>query len=366
MARAGNLRRDADEEDERPDRVEGRNRARQNRSARRAQRTADRQSRSKSVANWIERDESQRAAESARLAEIRAKERAELEAARGQAARAASRERTAEARARRRDLRWSRWRKTTISINVSRRSRNAWKRERGAPLLRPRPQSHDELARCASRSAKTADGGEGSARDPCGRPLSDTKSSLRTEIAAMRKSLADLRRRATPASRSKARCSTSDSDSTRRAATTLNTEALKPIEDMLHEVLDALRRQNPQPAAVGVARDLGALNQKIDALAWTSVEPELLDQIRRQTEDIRRQARRRRLAFGAVDAHRAQGRATRRPRRATGDQSGSRKRKSTPWSRALNETRAQDRARNAAVRPRFDRAAPRGADFAHR
>ena len=95
-------------------------------------------------------------------------------------------------------------------------------------------------------------------------------------------------RRATPASRSKARCSTSDSDST-NATHALNTEALKPIEDMLHEVRDALRRQNPQPAAVGVARDLGALNQKIDALAWTSVEPELLDQIRRQTEDIRRQ-----------------------------------------------------------------------------
>ena len=109
VARAGNFRRDADEEDENPteSRVETALAKIEARAALSEQRTAKAL---ESVAGWIERDENQRAAESARLAETRAKERAELEAARGQAA-AHVQGADSRARAARRDLRWSRRRK---------------------------------------------------------------------------------------------------------------------------------------------------------------------------------------------------------------------------------------------------------------
>jgi len=111
---------------------------------------------------------------------------------------------------------------------------------------------------------------------------------LRAEIAAMKRSLADLApRNANIALEGAMKDLGRRLDVSRRSAP--NSETLQPIEDMLRQVLEALRRHNPQPQASSVERDLRALNQKINSLAGATVDPALLDQIRRQTEDIRRQ-----------------------------------------------------------------------------
>ena len=275
-ARPGNVRRDADEDDEDPtgSRVETALAKIEARAALSEQRTAKAL---KSVADWIERDASQRAAESARTAEIGAKERAEMEGT-GDTRAAPPRPPMVEAKYESIDQRLE-----ALAKRMEAGSRSAFSR--------PRSQSHNEPPAAPAEPPKRPAAANEAAVETLRpeRRLSDSEAeSLRAEIAAMRKSLADLAPRNSGVALEGALLDFGRRlEATRRAA--LNPEALKPIENMLREALSALRRQNLQPAVGGVDRDLSALNQKIYVLARTSVDPELLDQVRRQTGDIRRQ-----------------------------------------------------------------------------
>ena len=277
LARPGDLRHDAAEDDEDPtdSRVETALSKIEARAALNEQRTARAL---ETVADWIERDASPPAAENARIAEVRTKERAEME-------------RTAETRAA--PARPPMAEPTKYDDIDQRLEALAKRMEAGLrnASSRPRPQSPNEpsAAHAEPQRRPTAANDAGVETPRAERPLSDIEAeSLHAEIAAMRKSLADLAPRNAGVALEGALLDFGQRlAATRRAA--LNPEALKPIEDGLREALDALRRQNLQPAAGGVERDLSALNLKIDALARSSVDPELLEQIRRQSEDTRRQ-----------------------------------------------------------------------------
>jgi localization factor PodJL len=110
--------------------------------------------------------------------------------------------------------------------------------------------------------------------------------SLRAEIAAMSRSLADLApRNAVVALEGAVRDLSGRVDALRDAG---GREALiRPVEALVGELRDALRAYDPHVAVAALERDLRALDVKVDAIAGSVISPAAFDRIRAQTEEVR-------------------------------------------------------------------------------
>jgi localization factor PodJL len=110
--------------------------------------------------------------------------------------------------------------------------------------------------------------------------------SLRAEIAAMSRSLADLApRNAVVALEGAVRDLGERVAALREAG---GREALiRPVETLIGELRDALRAYDPHAAVAALQRDLRALDAKVDAIAGGVISPAAFDRIRAQTEEVR-------------------------------------------------------------------------------
>ncbi len=109
---------------------------------------------------------------------------------------------------------------------------------------------------------------------------------MRSEIAAMTKSLADLAPRNAVVALEGAigdlmqRLDMVRQDGHRESL-------LAPLEAMAAELRAALKTHNPQAVAAALEREIRAIGGKIDSLAATAIKPETFERIRRQTEEVR-------------------------------------------------------------------------------
>jgi localization factor PodJL len=111
-------------------------------------------------------------------------------------------------------------------------------------------------------------------------------STLRAEIDAMRKSLADLApRNAVVALEGAIRDLVQRVEMLRRSGQAES--MLAPLEAMAAEFRAAVKAHDPQAAAAGLEREIRAIGGKIDSLAATAIDPETFERIRRQTEEAR-------------------------------------------------------------------------------
>ncbi len=107
---------------------------------------------------------------------------------------------------------------------------------------------------------------------------------IRAELAAMRRSLTELAPR-----NGNVALEGAIADLGRRLEAMrrsfIGAEALRPLEDMLRQAVQALRANDPLSAARNLEADLKGLSAQVDELARNAVNPALIEQIRRQTED---------------------------------------------------------------------------------
>ena len=111
-------------------------------------------------------------------------------------------------------------------------------------------------------------------------------SAMRTEIDAMRRSLADLApRNAVVALEGAIR------DLVQRVETLRQNGhrelMLAPLEAMAAEFRAALKAHDPEAAAASLEREIRAIGDKLDSLAATAIDPETFERIRQQTEEVR-------------------------------------------------------------------------------
>jgi len=109
---------------------------------------------------------------------------------------------------------------------------------------------------------------------------------LRSELAAMSRSLADLApRNAVVGIEGAIR------DLTQRVAASRDSGAfaglLAPIEGMINELRASLRAHDPRPAAQALEREIQSINDKIDHIAQSSINPKAFERIRQQSEEVR-------------------------------------------------------------------------------
>ena len=109
---------------------------------------------------------------------------------------------------------------------------------------------------------------------------------LRAELAAMSRSLADLApRNAVVALEGAMR------DLSERIAAMRDNGArdalVAPLETLIGQLRDALRAHDPQAAVNGLAREIRAIDAKVDAIAQGAVNPATFERIRSQTEEVR-------------------------------------------------------------------------------
>jgi localization factor PodJL len=109
---------------------------------------------------------------------------------------------------------------------------------------------------------------------------------MRAEIAAMRRSLADLAPRNAVVALEGA-----ISDLIQRVERARNggcgESLLAPLEAMAAELSAVVRTRDPQAPAAALEREIRAIGGKIDSLAATAIKPETFEHIRRQTEEAR-------------------------------------------------------------------------------
>ena len=109
---------------------------------------------------------------------------------------------------------------------------------------------------------------------------------LRAELAAMRRSLGELAPRNGNVALEGAIADLGQRlDAMRKAPA--SAEAMGPLEEMLRQVIQTLRANDPLSTARNVEADLKTLSARIEDLARAAVDPALIEQVRRQTEDIR-------------------------------------------------------------------------------
>ncbi|HEY1944420.1 MAG TPA: hypothetical protein VGH40_20095 [Roseiarcus sp.] len=116
-------------------------------------------------------------------------------------------------------------------------------------------------------------------------PAADVQA-LRAEVAAMSRSLADLApRNAVVALEGAMR------DLSERIVAVRDNGVrevlIAPLEALLGEVRDALRAHDPQAPVAGLQREIRAIETRIDAIAKGAINPEVLERIRAQTEEVR-------------------------------------------------------------------------------
>ncbi len=105
---------------------------------------------------------------------------------------------------------------------------------------------------------------------------------LRSELAAMSRSLADLApRNAVVALEGAMR------DLGERIAGLRDSGARDALAALIVEVRDALRAHDPQAAVAGLEREIRAIDTKVDAIAQGVIDPAVFQRIRIQTEEVR-------------------------------------------------------------------------------
>ena len=109
---------------------------------------------------------------------------------------------------------------------------------------------------------------------------------LRTELAAMSRSLADLApRNAVVALEGAIR------DLTQRVAASRENGArenlLAPVDGLVAELRESLRAHDPRQAVEALQREIGAIGAKVDGIAHASISPLAFERIRQQTEEAR-------------------------------------------------------------------------------
>ena len=171
-------------------------------------------------------------------------------------------------------------------------------RQEPEPVVLPRPQTQvsidwlrDEIAGLNARldqfgRERTAPA-PAPVAPPADRRLTSAETeALRAELTAMRRALTELAPRNANVALEGAVVDLGQRlEAMRKGA--INGDALRPLEEMLLQLMELLRRQDPQSAAKSVENDLKGLSGRIDALTRAAVDPAVIDQIRRQTEDVR-------------------------------------------------------------------------------
>ena len=110
--------------------------------------------------------------------------------------------------------------------------------------------------------------------------------SMRAEIAAMTRSLADLApRNAIVALEGAVRDLAERVDALRQ--TGCRESLLAPLDAMAIELRATLKAHDPRVAAASLEREIGAIGSKIDGLAQSAINPETFERIRLQTEEVR-------------------------------------------------------------------------------
>ncbi len=109
---------------------------------------------------------------------------------------------------------------------------------------------------------------------------------MRAEIAAMTRSLADLApRNAIVALEGAVRDLTERVDTLRQGG--CRESLLAPLDAMAAELRATLKAHDPRVAAAALEREIGAIGAKIDGLAQSAINPETFERIRLQTEEVR-------------------------------------------------------------------------------
>jgi localization factor PodJL len=174
------------------------------------------------------------------------------------------------------------WRNFGVDVEPS-RPRAQEPAPRPAPPEPARPsvdRLREEMAALETRLAKLR--ATGSDR----RPAAADAAELKAGLASMARSVADI----APRNASVALEGAVDDLGQRLTAAReagASESLVAPIEAMVRQVLEALRERDPRAAASALEREIRGLGAKIDTLAGARVDPELLERIRRQSEEVR-------------------------------------------------------------------------------
>ncbi|HLJ72620.1 MAG TPA: hypothetical protein VKU03_14970 [Roseiarcus sp.] len=109
---------------------------------------------------------------------------------------------------------------------------------------------------------------------------------LRAELSAMSRTLADLApRNAVVAIEGAVR------DLSERVASlrdnSLRDSLAKPVDEIVAAIRETLQTHDPGKAVAGLEREIGAIGGRLDALARAKIEPDALERIRQQIEEVR-------------------------------------------------------------------------------
>jgi len=109
---------------------------------------------------------------------------------------------------------------------------------------------------------------------------------LRAELSAMSRTLADLApRNAVVAIEGAVR------DLSERVASlrdnSLRDSLAKPVDEIVAAIRETLQTHDPGKAVAGLEREIGAIGDRLDALARAKIEPDALERIRQQIEEVR-------------------------------------------------------------------------------
>ncbi|HEY2733254.1 MAG TPA: hypothetical protein VGI70_04680, partial [Polyangiales bacterium] len=137
--------------------------------------------------------------------------------------------------------------------------------------LQPLSQRLDELRRDQSekRAAPDAD-----------------LAALRSELSGMSSALADLAPRNAVIAIEGAVRDLSDRIAALRDQN-LRESLGRPVDEIIAGIRETLHANDPRKAVVSLEREIGAIRDRLDALARTRVDPDVLERIRQQTEEVR-------------------------------------------------------------------------------
>jgi localization factor PodJL len=62
---------------------------------------------------------------------------------------------------------------------------------------------------------------------------------------------------------------------------------VKPVDEIVADIRETLHANDPRKAVANLEHDIGAIRDRLDALARTRVDPDVLERIRQQTEEVR-------------------------------------------------------------------------------
>jgi localization factor PodJL len=109
---------------------------------------------------------------------------------------------------------------------------------------------------------------------------------LRTELSAMSRALAELAPRNAIVAIEGAVRDLSDRVAALRD-NNLRDSLAKPVDEIVGAIRETLQAHDPRKAVASLERDISAIRERLDAMARAKIEPEALERIRHQTEEVR-------------------------------------------------------------------------------